>query len=215
MLLTGRLLSRHFKSGEPLTVLDIGSGEGRLWSRLDINIRSRCEITGLDADPDWREPDRSFHYLDHVVHGFAPDALESIGSGSFDVVTAFDLIEHMDRRSGYHLLYEMERIARERCIVFTPNGFVWQPPAPRNPFNAHVSGWTASDFFDFGWSKVYGCIGIRVNYGPYAMRRRGEPGAIGRLPLRALDVLVQPVPRAAFAILATTTRLPRWRPEGC
>ncbi len=215
MMLTQRLLVCDLQHADELRVLDVGSGEGRLWSRLAPDVRRRLQITGVDADPMWRDPEQRRLFVESIIQGSAPDVLSTIESESFDVVTAYDLIEHMDRSSGYRLLYEMERIARRRCLVFTPNGMVWQPPAPNNPFNAHVSGWYPRDFVDFGWRTVYGCVGLRSNYGPYAMRRHGEPGSPGRWPLRAADVLVRRVPSAAFSFLATTTDLPRWRPAGC
>jgi hypothetical protein len=69
---------------------------------------------------------------------------------------AFDLIEHLSREDGYKLLYEVDRISAFASLIFTPNGFVWQPPTEKNSFDAHLSGWTPSEFRRMGWSKLKG-----------------------------------------------------------
>ena len=42
---------------------------------------------------------------------------------SFDAVIALELLEHLNKEEGYELIHNMERWARSKVIVSTPNGF--------------------------------------------------------------------------------------------
>jgi 2-polyprenyl-3-methyl-5-hydroxy-6-metoxy-1,4-benzoquinol methylase len=56
---------------------------------------------------------------------------------SFDCVVASDLIEHLSKEEGLQLLETMEKIARERGVVFTPNGFPPQGEYGGNALQIH------------------------------------------------------------------------------
>ena len=42
----------------------------------------------------------------------------------------------------------MEKVARKKVIVFTPNGFVPQRPYDGNPFQEHLSGWSVDEIHE-------------------------------------------------------------------
>jgi SAM-dependent methyltransferase len=118
---------------------------------------------------------------------------------SFDAVVAFDLIEHLDRDDGFELLRTMERIARRRVVVFTPNGFLPQCGSADNALQHHRSGWTAQDFRLRGYD-VAGVHGLRA--------LRGYKGSIRWRPRRLWGIvsdLTQPHvyrrPSLAFHLL--------------
>jgi hypothetical protein len=135
---------------------------------------------------------------------FAVDALEIgkwIQPRSYDAVVAFDLIEHLCKEDGVALLAMMERIARDRVVLFTPNGFLPQEPSDGNPFQLHRSGWTAREFRELGY-EVRGVHGLR--------RLRGERGSMRWRPGRLWGVvsdftqpLVHRCPSLAFHLLCT------------
>lgn len=79
---------------------------------------------------------------------------------SVDVVLALDLIEHLTEAEGFRLLEDMERIARERVVVFTPNGFLEQGEYGGNPWQVHRSGWSARRMRQLGY-EVLGFNGLR------------------------------------------------------
>jgi len=54
---------------------------------------------------------------------------------SFDAVVALDVIEHLAREAALALVAALERTARRRVVIFTPNGFVAQPPRRTTRFN--------------------------------------------------------------------------------
>ncbi len=87
----------------------------------------------------------------------------------------------------------MEKLASKRVIVFTPNGFVPQGEYDKNPWQVHVSGWTADEFR----ARGYRVIGI----GGYKLLK-GEYGALRFWPARVW-----------FVIADLTQRFVRSRPE--
>lgn len=64
---------------------------------------------------------------------------------SFDCVVAYDLIEHLSKKQGKKLIIDMERIARKKVIIFTPNGFLKQGAEFGNKFQIHLSGWSPKE----------------------------------------------------------------------
>ena len=79
---------------------------------------------------------------------------------SFDGVIAIDVIEHFEKKDALVLLKEMEKIARKKILVLTPNGFVGQGHRDNNPYQVHKSGWHEKDFTLLGF-KVYGLRGLK------------------------------------------------------
>jgi len=82
---------------------------------------------------------------------------------SFDVVTAIDTIEHLEKEDGFKLLKDME-ILSKKVIVFTPliwsenkegveNPHLW---SYGNKYNYHKSLWNLDDFMELGY-KIYPC----------------------------------------------------------
>lgn len=92
--------------------------------------------------------------------------------GSFDAVVALDLIEHLSKKEGKKLISDMERIARKKVIIFTPNGFSPQD-FKESKYEKHLSGWDNNDFKNISFKTfgVFGAKGIRgsnhkIRYSP-------------------------------------------------
>lgn len=79
---------------------------------------------------------------------------------SFDAVLAIDLIEHLSKGEGEKLLRDMERIAKKKVIILTPNGFLEQKVFDDNKHQMHKSGWTASEMRGRGY-RVAGFNGVK------------------------------------------------------
>jgi len=92
---------------------------------------------------------------------------------SFDCVIAIDLIEHLTKRTGIILIKKMERIARKKIIIFTPNGFLKQHEYDNNLNQVHISGWSVSEMRKMKF-KVIGFNGFK--------KLRGEKGEIKLKP---------------------------------
>jgi SAM-dependent methyltransferase len=119
---------------------------------------------------------------------------------SVDATVALDVVEHLERDAAHALLADLEQIARRRVIVFTPNGFVPQPPQPGNPHQEHRCGFTADDLRARGY-RVRGIHGLWCVSGPFG-DVRWLPGVLWRRVADLTAPLVYPIPRLAFALLA-------------
>jgi 2-polyprenyl-3-methyl-5-hydroxy-6-metoxy-1,4-benzoquinol methylase len=80
---------------------------------------------------------------------------------SFDIVYSSDVIEHLTKEEGLAMLAEMERIAKKRVIVSTPNGHRHQETYDENELQKHNSAWSANEFRKLGFSVV-GMDGLRA-----------------------------------------------------
>lgn len=80
---------------------------------------------------------------------------------SFDAVVLLDVIEHLKPEEGRELIEKMERWARKKLVVFTPNGYLHQEEFDENPLMAHQSGWTVADFKAHGFNKIFGVRGFK------------------------------------------------------
>ncbi len=190
---------------EHLVILDIGGGSGEYWTEntyLNKLIReNRLQVRILDA----QIPSENRNSILIFQKGYVPDDLASIESKTFDIVLAFDLIEHLTRDRGYLMLYQMERISRYFCMIFTPNGFVYQSPDALNVFNAHISGWTPKDLRQFGYTIFRGHSGFKFLFGVYGLPKWKFDSKIlhNLLVLTTLfsQILVSRLPSKSFAFI--------------
>ncbi|MBI2140927.1 class I SAM-dependent methyltransferase [Candidatus Woesearchaeota archaeon] len=148
------------------TLLDVGCGE----NSPVRHFSNKPYCVGVDAfEPSIRKSkaegihDR-YYKMDILEIGrkFKPN--------SFDCVLASDAIEHLTKEEGLRLLAMMEKIAREKVIVFTPNGFLPQGEFESNPWQLHKSGWNAEEMKRLGY-KVTGINGWKPLRGAYAAIR--------------------------------------------
>lgn len=192
-LLSG--LSRAFRGCE--TVLDIGCGTDSMMQHVACTHR----VIGLDRYlPSLLRNRREGRYsawiqADILALPFAERAV--------DAVVALDVIEHMHKEEGIRLLESLERIARKRVVILTPNGFVPQP-ANDNPWQEHKSGWTVDDFEKRGY-RVSGVYGWKWLRGPYA-RLRFRPWIFWEAVSAISHLVTVRNPRLAYHLLAEYTR---------
>lgn len=108
---------------------------------------------------------------------------------SFDTVLASDVVEHFEKADGLKLIEKMEKIARKKVIVFTPNGFQPQGEFDNNPYQLHRSGWTVEEMESLGF-KVIGMMGFKPLRGEF-----GEVKWKPKLFWHRVSVLTQPLVR--------------------
>ena len=197
-----RLISQspQLRNGKELRILDIGSGGAKYWEAILRLNSSSISVTLLDPASPQILPKLTQLGRVQYAKGLAPQGLLKLPDQSFDMVVAVDLIEHLQQSDGYKLLYEIERICSWRSLIFTPNGFVAQPPSLNNPFNAHISSWTPSQLFSMGWSHQRGHTGFRPLFGRY-----GHPKARSNFmkwAARLTAPLVRYAPIIAFSFSA-------------
>lgn len=145
------------------TILELGAGQN---SYYHVPGR-KYKITGFDIyEPSLIKAKENGKIDDYIV-GNVLDIGQIFNEDSYDLVCAFDLIEHLKKNNGYELIKNMEIIARKRIVIFTPNGFLPQPPSEDNPFQEHLSGWNYNEMVSLGFT-VIGFNGHKIFRGMYA-----------------------------------------------
>jgi hypothetical protein len=189
----GRYLRRWILA-DCRSVLDVGCGDEGGLIRFVPGVPYSVGIDKRIPEPASQTPLHT-EYLELDIRLLA----EHFEPRSFDCVVALDVVEHLSREDGFRLLDSMETIASKRVIVFTPNGFLPQPPAANNPYQQHLSGWTTNDLERLGY-RVVGINGWKPLRGPYASIRWRPTGFWRRVSLMT-QPLVASRPRSAFQLL--------------
>jgi SAM-dependent methyltransferase len=96
-----------------LTLLDYGCGRGEC---LDFAARAGFKVQGTDLDPKCVELSRR-HGEACLLN--ADDPLKQFGAKSFDVITCFHVLEHVDNPKA--VLGTLSRIARQYVVLAVPN----------------------------------------------------------------------------------------------
>ncbi len=84
----------------------------------------------------------------------------SFPSESFDAVVILEVIEHLKEKDGYTLLKKINKWAKKKIIISTPNGYIEQQEVDHNPFQKHLSGWNAKKLGKMGF-KIFGLAGLK------------------------------------------------------
>lgn len=140
------------------TVIDLGCGKSS-----PINFFSHELKYSLGIDSHLASIQESMKTKIHNEYLMA-DILEAcirIPNNSFDCALALNVIEHLEKGDGEKLIKEMERIARKKIIIYTPNGFLKQNVFEDNPFQKHLSGWRAKEMKKMGFN-LYGMCGLKT-----------------------------------------------------
>ena len=145
------------------TILELGAGKST-YLRL---FENDFHITALDAYEKSLEIAKKENLFDAYIVGNTNKLMEKVAPKSFDSVVAFDLIEHLSKEDGMKLIEDMTEVAKKSIIIYTPNGFLFQPAHDNNPFQEHISGWSYEEMISLGF-KVYGINGHKKLRGTFA-----------------------------------------------
>jgi predicted TPR repeat methyltransferase len=182
------------------TVLDVGCGSNSPLGSIKTNIYSE----GVDSfSPSIKKSKlkkihNKYHKLDVIKIG------KKFKSNSFDCVIAMDLIEHLEKKDGLKLIKKMEKIAKKKVIIFTPNGFLPQGKYDNNPWQIHKSGWTSKEMENKGY-KVIGINGWKRLRGEYA-NLLFKPKLVCRIISDITQLFTRNNPKKAFQILCIKTK---------
>ena len=135
------------------SLLDIGCGVGATLKYFPCPIK-----IGIDAH---------IPYLEKAQQStsFIPLKMEAQCVGeyflpkSIDCISMIDVIEHLDKETGFNILQQAERIAVKKVIIFTPRGFFNQKANDHyglggESFQKHRSGWEVEDFVNKGYKVI-------------------------------------------------------------
>ena len=182
--------------GDARTVLDVGCGSN---SPLRRFRRRYDRAVGVDLFAPALEESAAAGIHDEYRQLDVLRLEEEFDSRSFDAVVAFDLVEHLSLEDAGRLFGIMERLARKRVVVHTPNGFIPQHEYDGNPLQVHRSGWTPARMRELGFT-VRGSNGFRVLRGEEG-RTRWRPERFWGVLTRLTEPIAYRAPRLAYQLL--------------
>jgi hypothetical protein len=151
---------------KPRSILDVGVGFGK-WGHL---FREYTDILAAERNPtryqrqNWKvridgieghEPyltDMHRFLYNNIYVGDACAILP--GLPSYDLIFMGDIIEHLEKEQGRHLLQDAIAKAAKAVIVSTPNEETGQEDLCGNELERHRSVWSAKDFSAFERATV-------------------------------------------------------------
>ena len=144
------------------SIIDLGCGKSSNLRFLNTDIY----LYGLDAF----EQDIDIAKNNKIHNEYILDTIMNIdkyfSAKSVDACVALDVIEHLSKEGGLIFLNKIENIAKEKVIIFTPNGFLPQESTEKGDFQKHLSGWGLKEMRQRGYS-VYGMDGLKILRGEY------------------------------------------------
>lgn len=150
------LLKRKLRNCK--TILDLGCGDLSPIRFVD------AETFGVDANESAiKEAKKNLTHNQYIIINIKK-LEKKFKPKSFDAVVALDVIEHMKKDGGMQIIKNMEKIARKKVVIFTPNGFM--PQVGKSIYDSHLSGWAAEEMSKNGY-KVFGIYGPKVLRGEF------------------------------------------------
>lgn len=121
-------------------------------------------------------------------------------SKSFDAILCLEVLEHLTKEEGYELIGKMERWAKRKIILTTPNGYVPQKSIDNNSLQEHKSAWSAKELEKLGF-KVWGINGWKKLKG-YRGSIKYRPTFIWERISGLTQKIIYRYPRLAFQLFA-------------
>lgn len=149
---------------EATSVLDVGCGYNSILGKIKGTFRS----TGIDLFKDCVEISKKAKIHNKYIVGDIRNLQKYFSQKSFDTVIALDVIEHLTRKEAKIMIKQMEKIAKKKVVIMTPNGFYPQEVLFGNPHQKHKSGWYIEDLRDLEY-KIHGLRGLKYIRGIHAM----------------------------------------------
>jgi len=175
------------------SVLDLGCGYDSLIQYCSVPFS-----VGVDLfNPYLEESKRR-----NIHNKYIKDDIRKVNfeSKSFDAVLATEVLEHLTREEGYQLIAKLEKWAKKKIIISTPNGYIWQEDYDQNPFQEHKTGWSADELKKIGF-KVYGMKGWKRLRG-YKMAIKYKPTLLWKIISDFTQKITYYYPEYAFQLFA-------------
>ena len=180
------------------SILDLGCGSSSPIGGLRLFL-ANVHLVGVDAFAPSIKSSRRKGIHDEYFLMNVLDIEGKFGRKSFDCVAALDLIEHLQKKEGSRLLEIMEKMARKKVVISTPNGFLAQRAYDGNVSQIHRSGWTTEEMRARGY-RVVGVNGWKPLKGEFG-KPIISPARLGEWISSLTTPFVRHKPEKAFEIL--------------
>jgi len=135
-----------------LTALNLGAGDYESVVARQVCFMPFKKLVSVDGYEPCREEALKMQFA-AKTHEYRISLIQDIPKENFDVVMAFDLIEHLPKADGEKLLDKLDKMAK---IIFMfvplePEGYHRPNPDEANVLQAHISHWTEADFKKRGY----------------------------------------------------------------
>lgn len=135
-------------------ILDVGFGKGAWGFMLRTLPGGRqAIIDGIEVHRPDAEYVESLGVYNSVFIQDATSQLQALNN--YDYVLCFEVLEHLPKQQSEELLATIERIAKNKFFISTPNGKDIRDSVDKNAHSAHLCGWTSREFKTRGF-KVEG-----------------------------------------------------------
>ena len=144
------IVKRYLTRG--ILILDIGCGDGKFMAHV-LKKDPTISLYGVDLFDPYIDKAKISKIYKKI---FKEDVRKiKFPKESFDVVLASQVVEHLKKNEAISLIKKMEKIARKKVIIGTPNGYFPRGKFEDNKLQKHHSAWHVKDFENLGY-KVYG-----------------------------------------------------------
>ncbi|MFH1454837.1 MAG: methyltransferase domain-containing protein [bacterium] len=184
------------------TVLDLGCGGDSPFAAISKNFYS----VGIDAfEPSIKTAKELGIHNEYFLMNVM-DIDKKFSANSFDCILLTDLIEHLEKKDGILLIEKMQKIAKKKIVIFTPNGFYPQGEFYNNPFQVHKSGWDPKEMKERGY-KVIGFGGLKgLRSKIMQMQTNNKFYWFWKIITESSEILVRDIPEMSFSILCVKTK---------
>lgn len=145
---------------------------------LELSYLQTQDVTAVDLAPQYLAEVKNRCPQAKTVESGALEYLKTQKAKSVDVISIIDGIEHMDKKTGIKVIKEMKRVAKEKILLFTPQGPSEDGYLRNEPHNAwgiegadhlqqHQSGWTIDELKDHGFTILLAVSDTSQHGEPY------------------------------------------------
>ena len=145
-------LQRELKDCE--SVLDLGCGPS---SPIQYCKNVKYSV-GVEAFENYLNESRSKKIHSHYLLKNITEL--DFAENSFDAVIMIEVLEHLPETTGYEMLEKINKWAKKKVIVSSPNGYLNQKALDNNPLQKHLSGWDYKKMLGLGFNS-YGLAGLK------------------------------------------------------
>ena len=155
------LIVEYLQATQPKTVLDIGVGFGKIgllireyleaWMDKTTPDKWDIYIEGIEIYENYHKDSFQQIIYNKIIYCNAMDFKEYPSKDKFDLITCFDMVEHLKEDDSINLINYL-RQKSSNVLLSVPTGKGWlRNQYGENKYEAHLSEWNTSDLNKLGF----------------------------------------------------------------